>query len=113
MRLNGYTRRAKAATAPVAILGNPWDFTALTVIQATELLTVFVNERPVRVPPAATGLDAVRALDPELARELAEGRAYLTDGRGIRTGAGEPITAGAILRAVISARQTQDADADA
>ena len=113
MRLNGYTRRAKAATAPVAILGNPWDFTALTVIQATELLTVFVNERPVRVPPAATGLDAVRALDLDLARELAAGRAYLTDARGIRIGAGELLVAGAILRVVVSARQAGDSDADA
>ena len=83
------------------------------MIPATELLTVFVNGRRLGVPPGATGLDAVRALDPDLAGELAEGRAYLTDARGIRIGAGEHLVAGAILRAVLNARQIRDPDAHA
>jgi len=83
------------------------------VIPATELLTVFVNGRLLGVQPGATGSDAVRALDLDLARELDAGRAYLTDARGIRIGAAEHLVAGDILRVVMSARQTRDSDADA
>lgn len=71
----------------------------------TELLTVFVNERPLRVQPGTTALGAVRLLDAPLADGIASGRGFLTDGRGIRLGPEDPLTAGAIIRAAISARQ--------
>jgi len=83
------------------------------VTLATDTLIAFVNERPVRVPPSATSHDVVRALDPSLADALSAGRGYLTDGRGIRIALDAPVTAGAILRIVVSARQAGDSDADA
>jgi hypothetical protein len=76
----------------------------------TILLTVFVNERPVRVPVSSDALGAVRALDPALAAAVTAGRGYLTDGRGIRLEPGAPLVAGAILRAIVSARQPQGTD---
>lgn len=76
----------------------------------TILLTVFVNERPVRVPHTADALGAVEALDPGLAEAVETGRGYLTDGRGIRVEPETPLTAGAILRAVVSARQPREPD---
>ncbi|MBS1240993.1 MAG: hypothetical protein H6R40_420 [Gemmatimonadetes bacterium] len=89
--------------------GGFWGFFATSVTD-TILLTVFVNERPVRVPPAGDALAAVRALDPALADTVAAGRGYLTDGRGIRVALDMPMAAGAILRAVVSARQPRETD---
>ena len=80
---------------------------------ATDTLIAFVNERPVRVPPSATSHDAVRALDPSLADAVSAGLGYLTDGRGIRISPEAPVTAGAILRVVVSLRQARGPDADA
>lgn len=77
----------------------------------TEPLTAFVNERRVSVPAPATALDAVRAFDPGLAAALLEGRAYLTDGRGVRRGADQQIVQGDILRVVSRARRLPEADA--
>lgn len=79
----------------------------------SELVLVFVNERAVGVAPGATAGEAVAALDPGLAGRLAEGAAYLTDGRGIRCDASIPVSAGAIFRVVVSARAAQDRDAHA
>jgi hypothetical protein len=83
------------------------------VTLASGTLIVFVNERPVRVPPSATSRDAVRALDPSLADAVLAGRGYLTDGRGIRIAPDAPVTSGAILRVVVSDRQPRDPDAHA
>ncbi len=77
----------------------------------SELLTAFVNERAVRVPRGAPLAAAVRARDPELLASLEHGSAYLTDGRGIRVGADDPVTAGAIIRVVVSARRAREPDA--
>lgn len=63
-------------------------------------LRVFVNERPVQVPDAARVRDAVHELDPQLARALAEGRAYVTDGVGRTIADADALSAGAILRVV-------------
>ena len=60
---------------------------------------MFVNERAVDVPPGATAGAAVVAFDPDLGAAVAEERAYLTDGRGIRLAAEVALSAGAILRA--------------
>ena len=78
----------------------------------TEALLVFVGGRAVSVAPGATALAAVAASDPALAERLQEGRAYLTDGRGIRLEPGAPVYQGAILRVVVSDRALPD-EADA
>ncbi|NNG14874.1 MAG: hypothetical protein HKM89_00245 [Gemmatimonadales bacterium] len=71
----------------------------------TTPVRVFVNERPLEVPAGATARDAVRAADRGLERRLDDGSAYLTDGRGIRLAPETPLTAGSILRVVVTARQ--------
>jgi hypothetical protein len=71
-------------------------------------ITVFVNERPLRVAHGATVLDVVTAQDPALDRELEQGTAYVTDGVGRRVTLETPVEPGAILRVVRSAR-TKDA----
>jgi hypothetical protein len=75
-------------------------------------ILVFVNESPVRVGAGVTALEAVIALDPDLAARLGSGGGYLTDGRGIRLAPESPVFPGAILRVVVSARQPRD-EADA
>jgi hypothetical protein len=55
---------------------------------------------------------AVERLDPALAAALAEGRATLTDGRGLPLAAADPLHAGAIIRVVVSSRSAA-AGADA
>jgi hypothetical protein len=70
----------------------------------TDAIRVYVNERAVDLPPGTMVSAAVAALDPELAGAVAEGRAYVTDGRGIRLGADVLLAAGAILRVVRPAK---------
>ena len=69
---------------------------------------VFVNERPLEVPLGTTARDAVCTSDEDLARRLDDGSAYLTDGRGIRLAPETPLTAGSILRVVVTARQRSE-----
>jgi hypothetical protein len=82
----------------------------------SELVRVYVNERPVEVPAGAPALAAVATLDGDLGTAVSDGRAYLTDGRGIRLAADLPLAAGAIVRVVRSARSgpkaSDDGDAD-
>jgi hypothetical protein len=63
-------------------------------------LRVYVNGRGVSVPAGAVALDAVRALFPEQAAEVADGTARLTDSRGLPTPFDTPLVGGAILRVV-------------
>jgi hypothetical protein len=72
---------------------------------------VYVNERPVDVPTGADVRHAAAAADPALGEALDAGRAYATDGRGIRIAADAVLAAGSILRVVVSARRP-DADAE-
>ncbi|HEY2824950.1 MAG TPA: hypothetical protein VGI83_05335 [Gemmatimonadales bacterium] len=65
-------------------------------------LTVFINGRPVSVPPGATAGDAVEALDPSVAARAREGRALLTDGVGRTMALTAPLAGGAILRVIMS-----------
>jgi hypothetical protein len=58
----------------------------------------------VEVPAGAPAVTAVVTLDAELGAAVADGRAYLTDGRGIRLPADAPLAAGTILRVVRPAR---------
>jgi hypothetical protein len=74
------------------------------------VMTVFVNERAVSVPPGSTVAAAVAALDPALAERLAAGGVHATDARGIGITAETVVRAGAILR-VVRTRQGVDADA--
>lgn len=78
-----------------------------------EAIRVFVNERPVSVPPGAAVLDAVRALDPGLAESLAAGRAHATDARGVAVASAAPLAAGAILRVIVPARRGAEDNATA
>lgn len=77
------------------------------MINSTESVLAFVNERPVRVSPGGAVSDAVVAFDPALAERVADGAAYLTDGRGIRLEPGRPLAAGDIIRVVVSARRAE------
>jgi hypothetical protein len=72
-----------------------------------EPLTVFVNERPVRVPRGAGAADAARVHDPTLAEPLTSGQAYLTDGRGIRIDPDTPLTPGDIIRVIVRSRRAE------
>ena len=69
------------------------------------------------MPAGAPALTAVATVDGELGTAVSEGRAYITDGRGIRLAADVPLVAGAILRVVRPARGAPQAsdhgDADA
>lgn len=77
---------------------------------------VYVNERTVDVASGATVLAAVQAFDLALAPALADGTAYVTDGRGIRVGLDQLVAAGSILRVVRSARrvgaESEESDLD-
>lgn len=77
------------------------------------MFLVFVDAHPVEMAAGSLARDAVAALDPGLLPRLEDGTAYLTDARGIRLDAGAPLSAGAILRVVKSARRAAEADADA
>ncbi len=79
----------------------------------TASLSVFVNGSLLNLPQGADVATAVRALDPALERHIAEGSAYVTDGRGIEISSDAPLAAGAILRVVIRSRRGADVDADA
>jgi hypothetical protein len=78
----------------------------------TGTIRCFVNERGQSVPSGATVREAVAAFDAGLADRLGKGEAYVTDARGIRVPADHPLTGGAILRVVVSARAAVD-DPDA
>jgi hypothetical protein len=75
------------------------------------MMPVFVNEKSVKVAAGGTALQAVAAMDQDLADRLAAGEAYVTDGRGIRLAPEDVLSAGAILRVIVSARRAPDADA--
>jgi len=79
----------------------------------SETIRVFVNSGAVDLPPGADVAAAVRAFDPALERQIAGGAAYVTDGRGIPISTASSLSAGAILRVVISSRRSGSADADA
>lgn len=74
----------------------------------SESIPVFVNDTAVRVPPACSVAQAVRAFDAALAAALETGGARVTDGRGIGLAAGTPVYSGAILRVIVSARQNRE-----
>jgi hypothetical protein len=74
-------------------------------------MRIFINDRPFDASDGADVAGAVIAGNPDLAPRLADGTAYVTDGRGIRVALDSPLAAGSILRVVLSARR-QDPAAD-
>lgn len=72
-------------------------------------IRVFVNERGISLPRGATVLDAVRASSESDGVALTEGRARVTDSRGLPLEPGDGITGGAIMR-VIAVREHQPAE---
>ena len=76
-------------------------------------MRIFINDRPFDADDGADVQSVVLAGNPELAGRLADGSAYVTDGRGIRIPPDSLLSAGAILRVVLSSRRSdQSADAD-
>ena len=77
-------------------------------------MRIFVNATPLDVEPGTDVRGAIRAHDPVLEAKLAAGAGYVTDARGIELAGDAPVTAGSILRVVVSARRAaEEADADA
>lgn len=76
-----------------------------------DAVPIFINDQRVLVPAAASVIAAVRAAAPDLSRALAEGRALVTDGVGRPLDLETPVSSGAIIRVVMSAR-IRPAEAD-
>jgi hypothetical protein len=79
----------------------------------TESISVFVNGTVLNLPQGTDVVGAVRTLDPALERQIAEGSAYVTDGRGIEIPSHARLAGGAILRVVVRSRRGANVDADA
>jgi uncharacterized protein YijF (DUF1287 family) len=79
----------------------------------TPTIRVFVNAVPVDLPVGSRVSAAIHALDQELAQQVSAGTAYVTDGRGIQISGDSPLSAGAILRVIVSAHRSQNVDVDA
>lgn len=74
-------------------------------------IPVFVNDVSLFVPPGTTAGEAASQADPRYIPSAAAGRAYLTDGRGIRRDPAEALTAGDILRVIVTTpRDVPDPD---
>ncbi len=71
-------------------------------------IRVFVNASAVDLPAGADVREAVRAFDNQLDASIAEGAAYVTDGRGIEIDPASRLASGAILRVVVRARRGGD-----
>jgi len=77
-------------------------------------MRIFVNATPLDVPAGTNVRQAVAAHDAALAEQVASGRAFVTDARGLEVAAAVPLEAGSILRVVVRARRTAGSgDADA
>ena len=76
-------------------------------------MRIFINDRPIDAGEGATVLSALASIDPGLVAQVREGAAYVTDGRGIRLEPEAALSAGSILRVIVSARRQESSDADA
>jgi hypothetical protein len=77
----------------------------------TDAIRVFINGSKVDLTSGSTVADALRMVDDSWGEKLAQGSAYVTDGRGIEIEPSTPVTNGSILRVVVRARRgTVDAD---
>lgn len=82
----------------------------MTAPDTPESVRVYVNERGVTVPAGSVALDAVRALFPQQATEVASGKSRLTDSRGLPVPSDTPLNGGAIFRVVPVRDRTEDAE---
>ena len=78
----------------------------------TKCITVFVNGSLLNLPQGADVASAVRVFDSALESQVADGSAYVTDGRGIEISSAVPLADGAILRVVVRSRRGAGVDAD-
>jgi hypothetical protein len=79
-------------------------------------MRVYLNAIPLDLDPGTTVRGAILAHDPVMAERVAGGQARVTDARGIDLPLDAPLSAGSILRVIVSARRApgaEDADADA
>ena len=76
----------------------------------TDTIRVFVNASALTLPIGANVGEAVSAYDPSLLGRLADGAAYVTDGRGIPIDPTTALSSGAILRVIVRAQRGPDAD---
>ena len=70
-----------------------------------DTIRVFINEIPLAIPPGSTVRQAVEIHDAALLDLLDDGRAYVTDGRGITLEPDATLHGGSILRVVVSRRR--------
>lgn len=70
-----------------------------------DTIRVFVNATAVDLPAGAGVRDAVRAFDAAMEASVAEGAAYVTDGRGIEIDPAARLSSGAILRVILRSRR--------
>ncbi len=75
------------------------------------ILPIFVNGRPYRVPAGSTLGRLLAEHDPDLFAALLGGSAIASDGRGIVADPDAPLSAGAIFRVVRTSRASEAADA--
>ena len=79
-----------------------------------DTIRVFIDEAPLTIPAGSTVREAVTVHDAALLDPLNSGRAYVTDGRGVRLEPDAPLHGGSILRVVVSRRSvSQEPHADA
>lgn len=76
------------------------------------MVRVFVNASGVDVPAGATALDAVRAFDETMARDVGEAKRLITDSRGLPIDPATAMSAGSILRLVANRAGTREAAND-
>ncbi|MCZ6915559.1 MAG: hypothetical protein O7I93_02180 [Gemmatimonadetes bacterium] len=77
-------------------------------------IRVFINEVPLAVPAGSTVRQAVAIHHAVLLDSLDDGRAYVTDGRGITLELDASLQGGSILRVVVSRRRgSRESHADA
>ncbi len=73
----------------------------------TDLLTVFVNGKAVRLAPTSRVIDAVAAADAEAAEAVRAGTRGVVDSRGLGVAADAPLSGGFVMR-IVSARAARE-----
>lgn len=79
----------------------------------SDTIRVFINTSAVDLPAGADVSQAVRAFDAALEASIAQGAAFVTDGRGIEIDPASRLASGAILRVIVRARRSESGHADA
>ncbi len=69
-----------------------------------DTIRVFIDEAPLAIASGSTVREAVTIHNAALLDPLDNGRAYVTDGRGVRVEPDAPLHGGSILRVVVSSR---------